>query len=79
MPCACNHVSPEVCPDVPWCALYAVNSSVTAPLALAAGASGVGVGSAVNKLNSDIAMIAAVRQVFCRTPASVCLRLPLRV
>jgi hypothetical protein len=37
------------------------------------------VGSAVNKLNSDIAMIAAVRQVFCRTPASVCLRLPLRV
>ena len=38
-------------------------SSVTAPLALAAGASGVGVGSAVNKLNSDIAMLAAVRQV----------------
>jgi hypothetical protein len=36
---------------------------VTAPLALAAGASGVGVGSAVNKLNSDIAMLAAVRQV----------------
>ena len=38
-------------------------SSVTAPLALAAGASGVGVGSAVNKLNSDIAMLAAVRQI----------------
>jgi thiamine monophosphate synthase len=32
-------------------------SSVTAPLAIAAGASGVGVGSAVNKLNSDIAML----------------------
>ncbi len=27
------------------------------------GAAGVGVGSAVNKLNSDIAMIAAVRQI----------------
>ena len=38
-------------------------SAVTAPLALAAGAKGVGVGSAVNKLNSDIAMIAAVRQI----------------
>jgi len=33
-------------------------SAVTAPLALAAGAAGVGVGSAVNKLNSDIAMLA---------------------
>lgn len=42
-------------------------SSVTAPLALAAGASGVGVGSAVNKLNSDVAMLAAVRQV-CLVP-----------
>jgi hypothetical protein len=38
-------------------------SAITAPLALAAGASGVGVGSAVNKLNSDIAMLAAVRQI----------------
>jgi hypothetical protein len=27
------------------------------------GAAGVGVGSAVNKLNTDIAMIAAVRQI----------------
>ena len=36
-------------------------SSVTAPLALAAGASGVGVGSAINQLNSEVAMIAAVR------------------
>ena len=38
-------------------------SHVTAPLALAAGAAGVGVGSAVNKLNSPLAMHAAVRQV----------------
>ena len=36
-------------------------SSVTAPLALAAGASGVGVGTAINQLNSEVAMIAAVR------------------
>lgn len=36
-------------------------SSVTAPLATAAGAAGVGVGSAINQLNSEIAMIAAVR------------------
>jgi pyruvate/oxaloacetate carboxyltransferase len=36
-------------------------SSVTAPIATAAGASGVGVGSAINQLNSEIAMIAAVR------------------
>jgi len=36
-------------------------SSVTAPLAKAAGAAGVGVGSAINQLNSEVAMIAAVR------------------
>ncbi len=36
-------------------------SNVTAPLAIAAGAAGVGVGSAINQLNSEIAMIAAVR------------------
>jgi pyruvate/oxaloacetate carboxyltransferase len=36
-------------------------SNVTAPLATAAGAAGVGVGSAVNQLNSKVAMIAAVR------------------
>lgn len=36
-------------------------SSVTAPLAIAAGAAGVGVGSAVNQLNSEVAMVAAVR------------------
>lgn len=38
-------------------------SSVTAPLAIAAGAAGVGVGSAINQLNSEIAMIAAVRSL----------------
>ncbi|CAM9857712.1 unnamed protein product, partial [Chrysoparadoxa australica] len=36
-------------------------SEVTAGMAIAAGASGVGVGSAVNKLNSDIAMVAVVK------------------
>ena len=38
-------------------------SCVTAPLAVAAGAAGVGVGSAINQLNSEIAMIAAVRGI----------------
>jgi hypothetical protein len=36
-------------------------SNVTAPLAIAAGASGIGVGSAIHRLDSEIAMIAAVR------------------
>jgi pyruvate/oxaloacetate carboxyltransferase len=36
-------------------------SNVTASLAIAAGASGIGVGSAINQLNSEVAMIAAVR------------------
>lgn len=38
-------------------------SDVTAPMAIAAGAAGVGVGSAVNRLNNDVAMIAAVRSL----------------
>jgi thiamine monophosphate synthase len=38
-------------------------SNVTAPLAIAAGASGIGVGSAVNQLNSEVAMIAAIRSL----------------
>lgn len=38
-------------------------SSVTAPLAIAAGAAGVGVGSAIHKLDSEVAMIAAVRSL----------------
>jgi hypothetical protein len=36
-------------------------STVTAPMAIAAGAAGIGVGSAINQLNSEIAMVAAVR------------------
>jgi hypothetical protein len=38
-------------------------SSVTVPLAIAVGASGVGVGSAIHQLNSEVAMIAAVRSL----------------
>ncbi len=38
-------------------------SSVTAPLAIASGAAGVGVGSAINQLNSEVAMIAVVRSL----------------
>ena len=38
-------------------------SSVTAPMAIAAGASGVGVGSAINKLDSKLAMVAVVRSL----------------
>ena len=36
-------------------------SSVTLPMAIAAGATGVGVGSAVNRLNDELAMVAVVR------------------
>lgn len=38
-------------------------SSVTAPLAIAAGAAGVGVGSAINRLDDDVAMAAVVRSL----------------
>ncbi|CAK7350244.1 unnamed protein product [Dovyalis caffra] len=38
-------------------------SSVTAPMAITAGAAGVGVGSAINKLNDVVAMIAEVRSI----------------
>jgi thiamine monophosphate synthase len=38
-------------------------SDVTAPLALAAGAKGVGIGSAVNKLDNQVAMLAVVRSI----------------
>jgi hypothetical protein len=38
-------------------------SDVTAPMAIAAGASGVGVGSAVNKLDNPLAMVAVVRKL----------------
>ncbi len=36
-------------------------SAVTVPMALAAGAAGVGVGSAVNRLSDELAMVAVVR------------------
>lgn len=38
-------------------------SDVTAPLAIAAGAAGVGIGSAINQLNDEVAMVAAVRRI----------------
>jgi thiamine monophosphate synthase len=38
-------------------------SDVTAPMAIAAGAAGVGVGSAINKLNDKLAMVAVVRSL----------------
>lgn len=38
-------------------------SSITAPMAIATGAAGIGVGSAINQLNSEVAMIAAVRSL----------------
>jgi len=38
-------------------------SAVTAPMAIAAGASGVGVGSAVNRLSDEVAMVAVVRSL----------------
>ena len=38
-------------------------TTTTAPLAFASGASAIGVGSCVNKLNSTIAMIAVVRSL----------------
>ncbi len=47
-------------------------SDVTAPMALAAGAAGVGVGSAVHKLNDPLAMVAVVRSlVEAMQPAAV--------
>ena len=36
-------------------------SEITVPMAISVGASGVGIGSAVNKLNTELAMIATVR------------------
>ena len=46
-------------------------SSVTAPMAIAAGAAGVGVGSAINQLDSEVAMVAAVRSIVEALTASV--------
>ena len=36
-------------------------SEVTVPMAISVGAKGVGIGSAVNKLNTELAMIATVK------------------
>ena len=38
-------------------------SNVTVPMAIAAGASGAGVGSAINQLNDEVAMVATVRSL----------------
>ncbi|XQQ06614.1 MAG: DUF561 domain-containing protein [Leptolyngbya sp. IPPAS B-1204] len=38
-------------------------SDVTAPMAIAAGAAGIGVGSAINRLNDELAMVAVVRSL----------------
>ncbi len=38
-------------------------SAVTVPMALASGAAGVGIGSAVNRLNDELAMVAQVRSI----------------
>lgn len=38
-------------------------SSVTAPMAIVSGASGVGVGSAINQLDNEVAMVAQVRSL----------------
>ncbi len=43
-------------------------STVTVPLALCAGASGVGIGRAVNRLSDEIAMIASVRSIVEAVP-----------
>nr|AFK34959.1 unknown [Lotus japonicus] len=49
-------------------------SAVTAPMAITAGAAGVGVGSAVNRLNDVVAMIAEVRSIAnsLKTPFQIC-------
>jgi hypothetical protein len=44
-------------------------SAVTVPMAFAAGASGVGVGSAVNRLEDEVAMVAVVRALREAIPA----------
>eukprot|EP00271_Cylindrocystis_brebissonii_P021560 TRINITY_DN7784_c0_g1_i1.p1 TRINITY_DN7784_c0_g1~~TRINITY_DN7784_c0_g1_i1.p1 ORF type:complete len:362 (+),score=52.85 TRINITY_DN7784_c0_g1_i1:105-1088(+) len=38
-------------------------TDITVPMAIAAGAAGVGIGSAINKLNDSLAMVAAVRSI----------------
>jgi 2,4-dienoyl-CoA reductase-like NADH-dependent reductase (Old Yellow Enzyme family) len=51
-------------------------STVTAPLAIAAGARGIGVGSAVNQLNSELAMVAVVRSLVEALSATLIVQQP---
>ena len=51
----CHHDVPLICASG--------LSEVTVPMAISIGASGVGIGSAVNKLNSELAMIATVKSL----------------
>jgi hypothetical protein len=46
-------------------------SAVTVPMAFAAGAAGVGVGSAVNRLQDEVAMLAVVRALREATTSAV--------
>jgi len=50
----------ENCHDIPVICASGL-SEVTVPMAISVGASGVGIGSAVNKLTSELAMIATVK------------------
>ena len=50
----------ESCHNVPVICASGL-SEVTAPMAISVGASGVGIGSAVNKLQTELAMIATVK------------------
>ena len=57
---AISGVLKENCHDVPVICASGL-SDVTVPMAISVGASGVGIGSAVNKLTSELAMIATVK------------------
>ena len=49
-------------------------SAVTLPMAIAAGAAGVGVGSAVNRLSDELAMVAVVRSLRAALPQPAVVR-----
>ncbi|MGB3695402.1 MAG: DUF561 domain-containing protein [Spirulinaceae cyanobacterium] len=57
---AATSISPAV--EVPVLCASGL-SNVTIPMAIAAGAAGVGVGSAINQLDSEVAMVAVVRSL----------------
>ena len=50
-------------------------SAVTIPMAIGSGASGVGVGSVVNRLTDELAMVAVVRRLRKALIASRCLKI----